>query len=923
MEEPSTPSEIPDSIDLFVATWSRLASRIAHDQPASFVDAIRQQQNRLTENQIPLEKKLQILASAERDFQATIENWTHCAVTQSEAFPSDALLWTILANSQHAKLTDLLRSLASQPDRWERMIEWNLQRIEQQKIDATSEEAQSLTQRGQHYASWLSKERAKSIDTDTDTFTLSATDHVDLLGQVSAKIPIVIEGRDLTSSVATWNILLEFDDDRFRIAHDGIALRSGVVHPFALPPVMKGKAVLWLDAHRIHSGSDHGSVKNFEHVEIHVEHASMRRRTVLRFDTPNAPFAAIRATGSMLANTLSHSSNVGTSNLQTVSFLPNQQEAMRLEVQSLSAVPITFHANLFLSPETIPTIPSGAIAETTSQAWRASMQLKEHSHTGPMQLPPGSSTHLAFPPMVLPPEQPKHSWKQMLVCLTLAGSKEETQNTSPAGTSSLCQWFAIEPRVQQRVHDIAWQVSLDANHRTLSVDAKWQGDLSMMQKPIAVDVSIREKPNAYSLWEALPQIASGTFHLPASPEGIHRVWSLGQCHASKAIVRIDVDHCPNSLIYEVDLQSSGPLQPSQQLQAIGLEVSDATIQHTASHVDVMALPIITASAFHTASDRVTIGWDSNGDRNLENEETVKLSTPTSIQFQWNGIDPQGNVLVQSNVTHHTFSLPAHPSWNRHATLLASYRSGSQILTFSGPSRAFDRQPPRIQKIRFQPDPATGVFAPLLGKPITIEVEVEDSSLSGIASVEFGWALRGELEFQTSMAVLPGVARDPQHWVITVPTETLPAGSTPLLIRATDRAGNGSPTFVQNIELFSAQAWAAREASRTTMVHGTITFVKQPLDGIQVSIYPAPQEAKDPPPKSSPMIGSDTKDASQPIASTKSNAAGEFVLSGIPSGNYVLRASGIVRGMRMQRDIPLQINVNIPPTKHFIRMDKSS
>lgn len=923
-EEPATPTEFPDGIDLYVATWSQIASQLADDPSTSFVDSIRQQQILLSENQTPLDQKLQILANAERDFQATVETWTHRVATPSEAFPSNALLWTILANSHHAKLTDLLRALASQPDRWERIIEWNLQQIERQKVDATSEEARSLTQREQHYASWLSKERTNSLDTDPNTFTLSVADHVDLLGQLNAKIPVVIEGRDLASSTANWNVRLEFDDSCLRITHDGVALRPGVAHAFALPPVTKGKAVLWLEAHRIHSGTDRPASSNIAHAEIHVEHASMRRRTILRFDAPNAPFAAVYATGFSLDNAQSIPSTKETANLQTVAFLPNQEEAMQLKVQSLSDVPITLHAKLFLTAEAIPKIPSGAITETTSQAWRASVQLQEHAHTSPMHLSPGSSANLAFPPVVWQPEQPNHSWKQMLVCLTLAEGKVENPLTDPTGAQSLCQWFAIEPRVQQRVHDIAWQLTFDSNHRTLSVDAKWQSDPSLLTKPVAVEVSIREKPNAYSMWGSLPQIASGTFHLPANQQGMHRVWSLGQCHTSKAIVRIDIDQCPSSLVYEVDLQTTGPLQPSQQLQAIDLEVRDTTILRTASHVDVTALPIMTTSTFRTTNDRLAIGWDSNGDRNLENEEAVELSTPTSIQFLWNGIDPQGKVLVQSIVSHPTFSLPVHPSWNRHAALLATYRSGSQSTTFSGPTRAFDRQPPRIQKIRFQPDPATGAFAPLLGKPLHIEIEIDDGSLSGIASVECGWSLRGELEFQESMVVLSGVARDPQHWVLTVPTEHLPSGSTPLLIRATDRAGNGSPTYVQNIELFTAQAWAAREASRTTMVHGTVTFVQQPLEGIQIAIYQALQEAKDPASNSSSAIASDSKDAPlPPIASTKSNAVGEFVLPEIPSGTYVLRASGIVRGMRVQRDIPLQVNVNIPPTKHFIRMDKSS
>jgi hypothetical protein len=295
-----------------------------------------------------------------------------------------------------------------------------------------------------------------------------------------------------------------------------------------------------------------------------------------------------------------------------------------------------------------------------------------------------------------------------------------------------------------------------------------------------------------------------------------------------------------------------------------------------------------------------IGWDRNRDRSLAGEAAVTLGRPVSLSARFHGVAATGALLMEGSVQPQRAVLPVAGFSNERASLLAVVERGNKAVAQTDLPIVIDRQPPQIIKTEVENGNRC-----LAGAPATVQVEASDGELSGIAGVQAAWALDGRMQLTDDMKPLPAVLRSDGRWMLTLPTATLPPGDNTLLIAALDKAGNRSETYLLNVRLHSQAELDELAAAATSNISGTLMFAKVPQSGLRIELFEAPLDEK------SSAAGKDKEAAveAEPrcVATATTQADGSFRLNTIRTGSYVMRVTGIVRGMKLERTRPISVS----------------
>lgn len=362
--------------------------------------------------------------------------------------------------------------------------------------------------------------------------------------------------------------------------------------------------------------------------------------------------------------------------------------------------------------------------------------------------------------------------------------------------------------------------------------------------------------------------------------------------AGAAYVVIDVDNWPRSFVFAVNQEGAHVATD------VAVEIVEP-VQRSAVRAPIDAIPATVAvtlpAPFASGTDLLEVGIDRDGDRRLDGEPTVRLTTDRQTGVVLESIDAGGTWTVRTTVRDWRVMLPAMGMSDQWGAVLARVVHGPQEAWSGGMSVAFDKGGPGLSRVAVSDD-----GEPTVGQPVRVTALADDYGLSGVASVSAGIDPSGLGVISPKMKLAEAAATSDGEWTVMVPTEKVPPGPAMLVIQATDFVGNVGPLKAVPIRCLTAEQAAAKLASRTAPVLGTINYSGEAVRDAEVRLTLVPAKDADPaiPPK--------------PPLTTKTNRWGQFAFNSVPPGQYELSAKGTVRGFRYESRSP----VTVAPAKEL-------
>ena len=394
-----------------------------------------------------------------------------------------------------------------------------------------------------------------------------------------------------------------------------------------------------------------------------------------------------------------------------------------------------------------------------------------------------------------------------------------------------------------------------------------------------------------------------------------KVISAAAARGNPVCARLIVDQWPSAFVYEFESDRSfTSLSPSRDHAAIAIvsPPNEIIANKSIETIEADVWVDVSDSVFQYGEDTVTLGLDVNGDRFLDGDPSVAVSTPVEVKFQWAGVSDEGHVGIHSIVTPHRLAVPAGLVRDRRIALAAKLQRGDRV-TWSRPlAVVFDSTPPKVSGVEFaSPLPA------VLGAPADLRIDIDDGGLSGAASVQGGWAVDGGVEFTPAVKPLPAQKLGDGRWALALPTDKLASGVHQLLIQATDRAGNQGPVKAVPVTVRSEAELLAAEEKETTIIQGKIAYVTRPVAGMKVALKAKVDEkAKDP----SEKKAVDPPETSKFNQEAQTTEDGSFEFSGVTEGDYEINVEGLYRGMRYRKQVEIAVKPPEPATVPTIRID---
>ncbi|WP_404309728.1 carboxypeptidase regulatory-like domain-containing protein [Neorhodopirellula lusitana] len=476
------------------------------------------------------------------------------------------------------------------------------------------------------------------------------------------------------------------------------------------------------------------------------------------------------------------------------------------------------------------------------------------------------------------------------------------------------QWIDLSPRVYRPDSLIQPRVAYDHNARKVDVSIK---------ALTGVDESTHVRIELVDL--QTHQIVAHGEQMLAPDSDVTKSFSSAACDGHPIGVRVLSDQWPSSFVFRLaGNRSEQLLKPSDDHAAVVIGaplLADSSASQDASpvivpkHAPSVSAEVwvdLTDSLFRYGTDVVTLGLDLNGDRYLQDEPTVSVTTPAAIEFAWAGVDPVGQPGLRSRVRPHQLAVPVGVVKNRRAPLIASLQRGEQ-LTWSNPITAvFDALPPKLSEVQIRsPLPA------ILGGPLDVRVTVDDEGLSEAASIRAAWATSGQQEFTTDVKPVPGQRLGDGSWAVILPTDKLASGTHTMLIQATDAAQNAGVIKTVAVELLTEAELLARRAAEVTVLQGQIAYVTRPVPGMKVALTLLKQEKPDNPDEKSVEQPSQTSNLPQ---EAMTDASGHFVFPAVKAGQYELKLDGLYRGDRYRKSVKVAVKPPQPTDLSTIRID---
>ncbi|EMB17092.1 carboxypeptidase-like regulatory domain-containing protein [Rhodopirellula europaea] len=476
------------------------------------------------------------------------------------------------------------------------------------------------------------------------------------------------------------------------------------------------------------------------------------------------------------------------------------------------------------------------------------------------------------------------------------------------------QWIDLSPRVYRPDSLIQPVVAYDHNARKVDVSIS---ALAGVDGPTHVRIELVDLLTHLTVAHGEQMIAPDS--------RVTKSFSSAACDGHPIGVRVLSDQWPSAFVFHLaGNRSEQLLTPSDDHAAIVIgapllpdapasqDLPPVIVSKDAETVSADVWVDLSDKLFHYGSDVVTLGLDLNGDRYLQNEPTVSVTTPAAIEFTWAGVDPLGQPGLKSRVRPHRLSVPVGVVRNQRAPLIASLQRGEQLVWSNPITAVFDTLPPKLKDIQIRsPLPA------ILGGPVEVRATVDDAGLSEAASIQAAWATAGQQEFTPDVKPVPGQRLGDGSWVVILPTDKLASGTHTLLMQATDAANNPGLIKTLAIELLTEAELQARREAEVTVLQGKIAYVTLPVAGMKVALKELPKEKPD---------NSDEKSVEQPSQASNlpqealTDASGHFVFPAVKAGQYELTLEGLYRGDRYRRSVEVAVKPPQPTDLPTIRID---
>lgn len=281
-----------------------------------------------------------------------------------------------------------------------------------------------------------------------------------------------------------------------------------------------------------------------------------------------------------------------------------------------------------------------------------------------------------------------------------------------------------------------------------------------------------------------------------------------------------------------------------------------------------------------SDDFIEVGLDTNRDRILSDEPSVRLKADRQTSVVLDKLEPDGTLAIRTEVQDLSADIPIASLASGRAALLARVYLDGKSVWSNSVDVILDGQPPEIDRVTLKPGPTV-----VHGKKLDVLVAADDQGLSGVAKVEVGFDIKELGKFAEDPAPIPAVVDGSGRWAVQLPTEALTPGGYQLLVRATDRVGNASEYKAVPVRIVVPE----EETAALRQVRGNVTYGKEPMPQIQITLAPEKGEKL-------PPVTSDER--------------GNFVIPNVPPGKYTITAAGVVRNKK--RKAEAKIEVAAPP-----------
>jgi len=348
-------------------------------------------------------------------------------------------------------------------------------------------------------------------------------------------------------------------------------------------------------------------------------------------------------------------------------------------------------------------------------------------------------------------------------------------------------------------------------------------------------------------------------------------------------VNLTVDGCPRAFIYRVRLNERiDDFKLEEDLQQIRIvspkrELPDNRYPAFKSPVDSIPVEFqvdVPVNAFRSSDDVIEVGIDKDIDREFRRDKPLRFYTDRQVEVLFDKAQSGGRLKLFTKVGDFKVNLATAGLSNLEVGILGrSFIGGKEKWSdeFAEEMHVIlDGTKPVIDKVTLA---LPRVF---LGKPVALVVQASDMH-SGVDFIELAFDPERLRKFGKAPPIV--VRRDPaeptgSRWKAELPTDGLKAQAYNILIRATDYVGNVSeykevPVVLQN----EKPDGPAGPVKNENNIVGTVVFGDEKLGDVKMTLV---------------------NPAGQPIATTKTDAKGNFTFKDVPAGPYGVRAEGIVK-----------------------------
>ncbi|MFO1065036.1 MAG: carboxypeptidase-like regulatory domain-containing protein [Pirellulales bacterium] len=582
----------------------------------------------------------------------------------------------------------------------------------------------------------------------------------------------------------------------------------------------------------------------------------------------------------------------GSASSHEVALFPNQDNAMSVRLCNIQANSQSVSLRLIAVDGIDGELPTGLLDEAVAAKACAQLRRPHLIAVVPSVIVESSdAVDVKFPAVAINPDEALVVVRHLVL---------EVQSLLDKRTQ-YCVWT---PQIVRGSALISASLKVDADRRMVSLNVGLSESKTLPDSGVRVHMELTDRTS----FQVLARIET-VLHEGKVEDELQL--STARCRGP-AWLRVSVMGEPDSIVYLLTPDSHGSLLPTPEVEAIRLhsdmpEVVVGPKQHSTTAV---VETIVSDTAWDRRVDTIRIGLDRNGNRRTDDGLHVELHEPIERTVIFAGVDASGRVDLRTVSSRPRVEIPTDGAMDIRCEVIAEAERGGKKQWSSPLPVILDGRAPRIESVRVAASQPT-----LIGPPVEVLVHLNDEGLSGGGSVTGAWALSGEMRMHEKSVRVAAVKREQDRWLLAMQTVDMPTGPMPLLIEAVDRAGNVSETCCVTVDLATAAEIEAARRRLTTVVSGDVLFATKPLSGLNVALIPLPAKSGD---ASDPNA---TINKTAPVSTAMTDDQGLFRLMNVPTGDYQLEVSGIVRGMKAVRSQTIHVEAPVAPAMIHIRMDK--